>query len=102
MLQNRPVPAHFRNQLVVVIPSSSIRIISHYLDGSYLETDSGYEETISMQTRISRRRFLALLAAFPVTAQCLIPRLPSKAADLGDDFILVRGWVLKKTDLLDV
>lgn len=48
----------------------------------------------------SRRRFLALLGAFPIISDSLFfSRRPLMVAKIGEGFVLVRGWILMENDL---
>jgi len=48
----------------------------------------------------SRRRFLTLLGAFPIIGGYLLSRRYLMAEFVEEDFVLVHGWILKKTDML--
>lgn len=72
------------------------------LMGNYPEL----REQISMFD-LKRRAFLSRIAALPVFASPLIQALPTKAAaaepvGFADDFVIVNGWVLKRSDLADL
>lgn len=45
-------------------------------------------------SRLSRRKFLASLVTLPAAA--LLAKLPNTGSD---DIVVVRGWILKRSDL---
>ncbi len=50
-------------------------------------------------TMRTRRRLLALACALPGFASYVLERGFLKQTETAEDFVLVRGWLLRKTDL---
>ena len=49
----------------------------------------------------ARRRFLLLLCMLPLIGRHLFQQRSKNIDDSGGDFVVVRGWILKKSDLLE-
>lgn len=54
--------------------------------------------TAKEQVSMARRRLLGFLALQPL-ALVLLSKLPDSLVHLEDEFIIIGGWVLLKTDL---
>lgn len=49
----------------------------------------------------TRRQFLKLLGLLPFTGGYAFSRTSFVEQRLGDDYVLVNGWILKRSDLTD-
>jgi hypothetical protein len=54
---------------------------------------------VSMQN--SRRQFLKIIGLLPFVRVCLFPEAKTIVENLGDEYVLLNGWILKRTDLYD-
>ena len=58
-----------------------------------------YAMSMILSKKISRRLFIQLLSVLPVLGSCLVLTQRSRQTGRNEEYLVVRGWVLKTSDL---